>query len=756
MLARLGASPASRLPVLFCGVCLALVSLFLAPCWCLGDDLAFRRHVINPDSEFMAAAVFDVNKDGKLDIVCGGYWYEAPTWKKHFLRNVEISGGRPDGYAHQVLDVNGDGWPDLITVNWRTQSLKWIEHPGLRLAEAEAKGEPWKAHVIAVPGSSETGRLVDILGDGTPTLLPCGANFAAWWELRRKPNPMGGFTPEWIRHDLPRELAGHGIGVGDINGDGRNDIIGRNGWAEAPKDPRTGRWIWHPDFELGQASIPILVVDVDGDGLNDIVWTRAHDYGIYWLQQTRTKDNQIKWIKHTIDSSVAGCHSPLWEDLEGKGKKDLILGRRYLAHEGRDPGEFDPQAIYRYQFDPKTRTWKRYLISYNDGICFGLDPKAVDLIGSGKMDLVCGGRHGLYWLENLGKGNSVAKGLTKDPLWFPAYSDRMQLMVVKDESNKEKPVKDAFDWGQRRAQILAAMQSVMGELPDSYQRVPLDMAVLSETDTESYIRKKITYGSDLTSRVSAYLLVPKNVRKGAQAMICLHDDTPLGKDEPAGLGGRDSMHYADELAKRGFVCLVPDYPSFGENAYDFKKNAGNYASGSMKAVWDNIRGIDLLETLPEVNAKRIGIIGHGLGGQSAMFTAALDYRLAAVVSSCGFTTFPRYKGGNLNDWASPRLMPRISGIYKNDPAKIPFDFAELLGTLVPRSVFVIAPLRDDVMDVEGVKSACAAASAVYQLRKVGTSLRVAHPDSGRDFTAAARNEAYAWLEQRLKAKAGPF
>src|SRR5437588_11064794 len=111
-----------------------------APAWCLADDLAFRRHVINADSEFMAAAAVDVNKDGKLDIVCGGYWYEAPTWKKHFLRKVEMSGGRPDGYAHQVLDVNGDGWPDLVTVNWRTASLKWNEPPGVNLA----RGEEWK------------------------------------------------------------------------------------------------------------------------------------------------------------------------------------------------------------------------------------------------------------------------------------------------------------------------------------------------------------------------------------------------------------------------------------------------------------------------------------------------------------------------------------------------------------------------------------------------------------------------------------
>src|SRR5580765_7441085 len=339
----------------FLALCLALL-----PQLALGDDVAFRRHVINPESEFMAAAVFDVNKDGKLDIVCGGFWYEAPTWKKHFLRNVEVMNGRPDGYAHQVLDVNGDGYPDIVTINWRSRSVRWIENPGADLA----KEQEWKSHVIATPGNMETGRLVDILGDGTPCILP--STVAFWWELKRTPNPAGGVTPEWIQHTLPREIAGHGVGFGDINGDGRGDIIGHGGWLEAPADRRNGQWTWHPDFELGQASIPILVVDVDGDGLNDIVWSMGHDYGVYWLQQKKSRDGKITWIKHTIDTSWAGSHSPLWVDLDGDGKPELVVGRRYRAHEGADPGEFDPQAIYRYVYDNKTRTWHKSVISYND------------------------------------------------------------------------------------------------------------------------------------------------------------------------------------------------------------------------------------------------------------------------------------------------------------------------------------------------------------------------------------------------------
>jgi len=128
------------------------------------NNVAFQKHVINADSEFIAACVFDVNHDGILDIACGGFWYEGPSWEKHFLRNVEILNGRPDGYAHQAFDVNGDSWIDIITINWRSRSVRWIENPGPELAN----DPEWKLHIVDTPGSMETGRMADILGDGTP------------------------------------------------------------------------------------------------------------------------------------------------------------------------------------------------------------------------------------------------------------------------------------------------------------------------------------------------------------------------------------------------------------------------------------------------------------------------------------------------------------------------------------------------------------------------------------------------------------
>jgi FG-GAP-like repeat len=393
-------------------------------------DIQFRRHVIDAKAQFVAVAAFDVNHDGKIDIVCGDSWYEGPDFtKKHHIRDVEIIQGRPDGFAHLQLDVNGDGWTDIITANWRSRSIKWIEHPGAALG-------PWKTHLIAEPGNMETGRLVDMFGDGSLHVLPNGSNFSAWWDIVRTPSPAGGNAVSFKRHELPRELQGHGQGFGDINGDGRGDIIGRFGWAEAPEDRRNGRWIWHPDFDLDQASIPVIVADVNGDGLNDLVYTRAHHYGIYWLEQVRGKDKTIQWVKHTIDMSWAGGHTPVWADLDGDGLPELIVGKRYMAHEGADPGEYEPLCIYRYQYDRATKTWKRGVVTYNEHVGFGLDPKIVDLNGDGRMDVLSADRDGLYWLENLGP--APAGTVLKGPSQAPTYTDRAKLLVVKDETGQER------------------------------------------------------------------------------------------------------------------------------------------------------------------------------------------------------------------------------------------------------------------------------------------------------------------------------
>lgn len=300
----------------------------------------------------------------------------------------------------------------------------------------------------------------------------------------------------------------------------------------------------------------------------------------------------------------------------------------------------------------------------------------------------------------------------------------------------------------RRRQILKAMQTVMGELPGQDRRCPLDAQVLEETDAGDVLRKKISYMTEPGDRVSSYLLIPAGGQASKPAVLCLHQTTRIGKAEPVGLGGQAHLHYALELARRGFVTLAPDYPRFGE--YTTDPYSLGYASATMKGIWNHMRALDLLALWTGVDGERLGCMGHSLGGQNAVFLAVFDERVRAVVTSCGFTAFAKYKQGNLAGWSRTNYMPRISVDYGNDPSRMPFDFPEALAAIAPRPVWVNAPMGDVNFDVSGVRDCMEAARAVYEiLAATGTVPVAEHPDCGHDFPAPTRDLAYAFLEKYL-------
>jgi pimeloyl-ACP methyl ester carboxylesterase len=299
-----------------------------------------------------------------------------------------------------------------------------------------------------------------------------------------------------------------------------------------------------------------------------------------------------------------------------------------------------------------------------------------------------------------------------------------------------------------RPAALKRMEEVMGPLPAADGKVSLDVRVAAEEKLDGYVRKKLTYAAEAGDRVPAYLLVPTGFTGKRPAALCLHQTVAVGKGQPVGLDKDANKHYALELVKRGYVCLAPDYPSFGDYRYDFRKSP--HPSGTMKAIWNNVRGVDLLQSLPEVDGGRVAAIGHSLGGHNALFTAAFDDRIKAVVSCCGFCSFAKYYGGNLTGWSGPVYMPRIASVYGKDPKKVPFDFTDVVSAIAPRAVLAVAPVKDDNFAVDGVKDVIRVAKPVYEGLKAADELQARYPDAGHDFPPEERKAAYEFLDRRLK------
>jgi dienelactone hydrolase len=335
---------------------------------------------------------------------------------------------------------------------------------------------------------------------------------------------------------------------------------------------------------------------------------------------------------------------------------------------------------------------------------------------------------------------------------IPRPTDHTHLMNYLDAQGVEHPVKTPEDWAIRRKEILEGMQAAMGPLPDRSHLPPLDMKVTAEVKGEGFKRLTISYvlgAGSREQRVPAYLFIPDAAAAGKRlpGIIALHPTSKIGKGEAAGLG-QPHGRYGIELAQRGYVVLCPDYPSFGDYACDFSDPA--FASGTMLGIAGHMRGVDLLQSLPQVDPERIGAIGHSLGGHNAMFLAAFDPRVKVVVSSCGWTPFADYYGGNLTGWTSNRYMPRIKDVYHLDPKAVPFDFYEVAAALAPRPFFSNSPLRDANFDVKGVRKAEPEVRKVYQLLGAPDAFKVVHPDCAHDFPLDVREEAYRFIDSALK------
>jgi hypothetical protein len=330
------------------------------------------------------AAIADINKDGRLDIVSGEAWYQAPDWRRRVFRELGFESQYIDNFSDLPIDIDGDGYTDIASCSWFARKLAWWKNPGPKGAG------PWKETVIESGAPIEFCFLVDLDNDGQAReILPQFGNVKAplkWYEVRN--GAVAG-------HAASPQSYGHGIGAGDVNGDGRTDILTPKGWLEAPADPRTGAWTLHKTWDLGSTGF-LHVLDVNGDGRPDVLTSLAHDFGIFWLEgpaDPRTGE----WKRQMIDESWSQAHALTRVDLHGGKRTGLLTGKRYMAHNGKDPGERDPLGVYWYELLPGARPqWVRHILDYSTRTGGGMQLPVADLNGDGRPDFVAPGKSGLF------------------------------------------------------------------------------------------------------------------------------------------------------------------------------------------------------------------------------------------------------------------------------------------------------------------------------------------------------------------------
>ena len=379
-----------------------------------GDEAKFER--IPLDSTFRAegVAVGDFNKDGKLDVAAGDVWYAAPDWKMTRFRQplsqqqkpteaYDGSKGYSNCFASFTYDLNRDGWDDLIVVGYPGDPFYWYENP-------QNKAGDWKAYEIWHSACNETVLFTDLTGDGQPELvlgsqperqmgyltIPTAENCHAKWKFTPvsepgEPNENGTFKYY------------HGLGAGDVNKDGRLDLIIPHGWWEAPEKRDSALWAFHPlPLAKDNQGAPlhasnIYAMDLDLDGDNDLILSSAHAFGIWWFENPG-KDSAEPFKYHLIDESFSQTHALALVDLVGKDKPALVTGKRYFAHMGSDPGEFQPVVMYWFDIERTKGQPPRFVkheIEAGKDTGVGTQFTVVDFNKDGRLDLVLSNKKGV-------------------------------------------------------------------------------------------------------------------------------------------------------------------------------------------------------------------------------------------------------------------------------------------------------------------------------------------------------------------------
>ncbi len=355
--------------------------------------LSFRKQILAHQS-YESAGIAPFLGTRHLDIASGAWCYHGPDFRQRSrIWTPPECHQYYDDFSTISLDATGNGFPDIVTGGFFGKTLFLLKNPG------EAGGGDWEQEIIDEPGHIETTRAWDLDGDGDLELVPNlpGESLYVYKLLRDEDGkPTGRFR----KIKVSDQIQGHGLGAGDLNGNGRMDLLLNHGWLEAPKRPWEEEWIYHPDWSMPGCSIPILVHDVDGDGQPELISSRAHDYGLFWYKQ----EHPGNWTEYPIDPFNSQYHDMQLCDLDADGELELVTGKRYLAHNGNDPGTRDPIGLYYFKWTGSG--FAKQVISYGDfgeGKGCGIHFAIADLNGNGRPDIVAPGKDGLciFWNEGL-------------------------------------------------------------------------------------------------------------------------------------------------------------------------------------------------------------------------------------------------------------------------------------------------------------------------------------------------------------------
>lgn len=366
-------------------------------------DLSFKKLQLTDKFLCEGAYYADFNKDGKLDVVSGAYWYAGPDFQqRHEVRAVQEFD--PKGYSDNFLtytgDFNGDGWADILYVPWPGKDASWYENPA-------GKSGAWKEHPCLKNVGNESPVWGDVTGDDRPELVYNIDGFLGYatWDPA-KPNEPWTFHKVSTKGKYQRYT--HGVGIGDLNGDGRTDILEAACWWEQPAEPKEGEpWIQHP-FKFADAAAQMLVYDIDGDGLNDVVtaW-HCHLYGLVWYKQVRNAKGEISFEQNVIlpiepdmESDalrVSQLHAFDLVDMNGDGLLDFVTGKRFWAHGPTGDKEADAPAVlywFELQRGPDAVKFIPHIIDDDSGV--GTQVATAQLNDDSAPDVIVGNKKGTF------------------------------------------------------------------------------------------------------------------------------------------------------------------------------------------------------------------------------------------------------------------------------------------------------------------------------------------------------------------------